>query len=74
MLPCRPAPWLVRACMCRAALLLRGPVMNEEEANQLNEQQKANNKKLHASAKRRYSADYPVVRMAGPLPLAYHLS
>jgi len=62
-----------RSHACRAALLLRGPVLTISEADELSLSLREANRKLHANARRRHHKDAPSYRLEGPLPLLYYM-
>ena len=44
-----------------------------EEAETIINDQKSNNRKLHAQGKKRYHKEHPAMRLQGPLPRDYYL-
>ena len=54
--------------VCRYNLILRGPLLSQDEADSLDQACRARNRELHASGRRRHFTDYKSsVRLEGPL-------
>jgi len=62
-----------RAHACRAALLLMGPVLTREQAEEYAQEEAKSNRKLYANALKRYHKHSMHVKLQGPLPLLYYL-
>ena len=53
--------------MCRANLLMRGPLLTVAEADSLDDECKDLNRSLHAKGQRRHHVDSPSFYLSGPL-------
>ena len=56
-----------RSKVCRNNLLIRGPILNVDEADALDEECKARNRELHAAGRRRHHVEQPSFYLPGPL-------
>ena len=53
--------------VCHNNLLIRGPILSEEEARALDDACKARNRQLHATGRRRHHVNAPSFYLPGPL-------
>lgn len=56
-----------RSAVCRANLILRGPLLAEAEAAAIDEAEKKSNRELACAGKRRHHACLPALQLQGPL-------
>ena len=56
-----------RSAVCRANLLLRGPLISESEASSIEDSEKLHNASLSRAGKRRHHVTKPAVQLSGPL-------
>ena len=56
-----------RSAVCRANLLLRGPLISESEASRIEESEKVHNASIARAGKRRHHVTEPAVQLSGPL-------
>ena len=62
-----------RSHVCRHNILLRGPCLSVEQADQLDIEERGAHAGLQRKGKRRHSAELPVVRLHGPLRTVFAL-